>query len=95
MGNCQKCFYGVDTYTLPDNLSDVATKIAYWYGSLEEKERKEGAERVKLLFSDVSISSFDGFNHAQMCLAEPDTYVKNIKKFFSEKETPEYTLNRQ
>lgn len=33
-------FYSVDTYTLPDNLSDVTTNIAYWYGSLEERKER-------------------------------------------------------
>lgn len=76
-------FYGVDTYTLPNCSSDVATNIAYWYGSLEEKERKAAGERLKQLFSNVTIKSFDGYSHAQMCLAKPEIYVANVKKFIA------------
>lgn len=88
-------FYGVDTYTLPDNLSDVTTSIAYWYGSLEEKERTAAGERVKQLFPNVTIHSFDGYNHAQMCLAEPNTYVTNVKKFIGENRNLKYPLAKQ
>ena len=73
-------FYGVDTYTLPDSLPDVSTRIAYWYGSLEEKERKATAERVKRLFPNVTVCRFDGYRHAQMCLAKPEFYVSEIRK---------------
>ena len=76
-------FYGVDTYTLPDHLPDVTTKIVYWYGSLEEKERKAAGERVKRIFPNVTIRSFDGYNHAQMCLAKPDIYVANVREFIA------------
>ena len=79
-------FYGVDTYTLPDSLSDIPTSISYWYGSLEEKERKVAGERIKQLFPNVTIHSFDGYNHAQMCLAKTDTYVENVKKFIGNNE---------
>ena len=78
-------FYGVDTYALPDSLPDVPTHIAYWYGSLEEKERKAAAERVKQLFPNVTVFCFDGYNHAQMCLAKPAIYVTNFKSFVTNK----------
>ena len=74
-------FYAVDTYTLPNDLSDVQTKIAYWYGSLEEKERKAASERLKQSFPNITVSCFDGYNHAQMCLGSPDIYLTKIKKF--------------
>ena len=77
-------FYGVDTYSIPDHLSDVSTKIAYWYGSLEGNERKPGAQRIARLFPNVIISCWDGYNHAQMCLKEPGFYVTQVKKFMTE-----------
>lgn len=76
-------FYGVDTYSLPDRLPDVTTHVAYWYGSLEEKERKAAAERIAQLFPNVTVSCFSGYNHAQMCLAKPDVYVANFKGFIA------------
>lgn len=76
-------FYGVDTYILPDDLSDITTNITYWYGSLEEKERKAAGERVKQLFPNVTIQSFDEYNHAQMCLAKSEVYVANVVRFIA------------
>jgi len=76
----RNAFYGVDTYTLPDSLPDVPTRIAYWYGSLEEKERKATAERVKKLFPNVTVCRFDGYRHAQMCLAKPELYAAEVRK---------------
>ena len=40
-------------------------------------------ESVKQLFPDVTLHSFDGYNHAQMCLAKPDIYVANVRKFIA------------
>jgi esterase/lipase len=76
----KNAFYGVDTYTLPDSLPDVPTRIAYWYGSLEEKERKATAEYIKKLFPNVTVCRFEGYGHAQMCLGKPDLYVTEIRK---------------
>ena len=48
MEGCEKRLSKADTYALPDSLSDVPTHIAYWYGSLEEKERKATAQHVTI-----------------------------------------------
>jgi pimeloyl-ACP methyl ester carboxylesterase len=76
-------FYGVDTYALPDHLPEVTTRVAYWYGSLEEKERKPAGKRVERLFPNAVVRTFDGYGHAQMCLADPGAYADNVRGFIA------------
>jgi pimeloyl-ACP methyl ester carboxylesterase len=80
-------FYSVDTYILPEDLSDISTKIAYWYGSLEAKKRAKGAKIIKKSFPDVTIRVFDGYNHAQLCLGNPELFVSCTEGFFRSSET--------
>jgi pimeloyl-ACP methyl ester carboxylesterase len=77
-------FYSVDTYQLPKDFSSVQTEIRYWYGTKEEKEIKRDAEFVTNAFPNAKIRVFQGLGHGQLCLGNPDLYLKYAFDFFSE-----------
>lgn len=49
--------------------------MAIYHCSIKIIKRSQGRSAV---------AAFDGYNHAQMCLAKPEVYVANFKKFIDD-----------
>lgn len=75
-------YYSVDTYSLPEDLSHVNTEIQYWYGTKEKKEREKDANFVKSMFRNIRICTFKGYRHGQLCIGNPQLYLKSAFDFF-------------
>lgn len=72
------------TYKLPEDLSSVKTEIRYWYGTKEAKIRKRDAEFITKVFPNAKSQMFEGYAHGQLCVGNPDLYLKYAYNFFHE-----------
>ncbi|GKX66566.1 alpha/beta fold hydrolase [Inconstantimicrobium mannanitabidum] len=77
-------YSSIFTYKLPEDLSNIKTEIRYWYGTKEGNQRKRDAEFIIKVFPNAKYQVFDGYAHGQLCVGNPNLYLKYAYSFFYE-----------
>ena len=78
-------FWSGNNYTMPPSVPAVPTKIEYWYGSLEKKERKGDVKKdtayMKQNFPQTVFRELNGYSHLEMVMCHPETFYQTAMEF--------------
>ncbi len=80
--NCRNIHLSVYNYSLPSSLKTVKTDLAYWYGSKEAWFGKKYAKAISKTLPKAEIKVFQGLNHGELCIGDPELYIKEATAFF-------------
>lgn len=73
------------TYKMRDSIKTTKTQVVYWYGSKEAIFTKKSADCVVKMIPNATQEVFKGYEHGQLCVGNPDLYIKKATEFFSAK----------
>lgn len=79
-----RVFDSCNNYSMPKPIPAVATKIQYWYGSLEKKARAWDIDYVKENFPGTRFVEISGLDHAEYALLNPAELVERMRSFLNE-----------
>ncbi len=71
----------MDNYTLPSKTPKIGTRIQYWYGSREAKERKDDIERLKQILPTTELVEVPDMGHAEYLVHQVD-FCAELVAFF-------------
>ena len=60
-----RAYDSTDNYSMPEQFPDIDTRIVYWYGEKEKKDRKPDIDYVRKHIPGVTFREFPGMNHGQ------------------------------
>lgn len=80
--NCRNIHLSVFNYSLPSSIKSVKTDLAYWYGSKEAWFGKKYAKAISKVLPKAEIKVFKGLNHGELCIGDPELYIKEATAFF-------------
>jgi len=81
--SCRNAHLSVFRYSLQNSIADTKTDIAYWYGSKEAWLGKKYAKCILSKLPSVKIKIFKGFDHGELCIGNPDLYIKEVTEFLN------------
>lgn len=81
--SCRNAHLSVFRYTLPISIADTKTDITYWYGSKEAWLGKKYANCMLSRLPSMKIKVFKGFDHGELCIGNPDLYIKEVTEFLN------------
>lgn len=73
-------FDSCNNYKMPRNISDISTKIEYWYAENEKNERKKDFDFMKKNFPATEFIEMQNLGHAGMALFRPKEMAERIKR---------------
>ncbi|WP_234120864.1 alpha/beta fold hydrolase [Clostridium hydrogenum] len=73
-----RVFESCNNYLMPDPLPMLDTKIEYWYGEREEKDRALDIKYVKKIWTNVKFRKIMDSGHGEYCLRFPDKFAADI-----------------
>ena len=77
-------FWSGNNYMLPEIPAACDTKLVYWYGDDEKKDRKYNIRFIKRYFPQVRIHSIPRMAHAELVMIHPQEFCRYANKFLIE-----------
>ena len=74
-------FWSGNNYTLPKTPAAHGTKMTYWYGDDEKKERRDNIRFIKRYFPEIRIHGIPKMAHAELVLIHPEEFCRYAEKF--------------
>ena len=74
-----RAYDSTDNYSMPDVFPEIDTRIEYWYGEKEKKDRKPDIEYVRKHIPGVVFREFPGMNHGQFG-TQTEAFVKEFRE---------------
>lgn len=65
---------------LPVHFPEIDTRIEYWYGSEEEKERKTDIQSFRRHIPHVRFRILYGMKHGQYAAVDTESFVKDLRE---------------
>lgn len=59
------------------------TKIAYWYGEDEEKDRRGNIRFIRSYFPQIQLRTFPKMAHAQLVIVHPEEFCRYAEEFLN------------
>ena len=75
-------FWSGNNYALPERPAASDTKIAYWYGEDEEKDRRGNIRFLRRYFPEIRLRAFPGMAHAELLMIHPEEFCRNAEEFW-------------
>ena len=75
-----RVYDSTDNYSMPAVFPKLDTKIEYWYGSREEKERKLDICYIQKHIPHVRFRRISGMKHGQYVMTQPERFAVDIRK---------------
>ena len=75
-------FWSGNNYALPNPPAPITTKIVYWYGGEEKKERRGNIRFIRGYFPRAQIRRIPKMAHAEMVLVHPEDFCRQAEEFF-------------
>ena len=75
--------YSICNYALPKLPAKVGTKITYWYGDDEKKDRRRDIRFIKRYFSKARIHGIPKMAHAELVMVHPEKFCRYAEKFLT------------
>lgn len=75
-----RVFESCNNYSMPNPVPLLDTKIEYWYGEREEKDRDWDIKYVKKIWFSVRFRKIMDAGHGEYCLRFPDKFAADILK---------------
>lgn len=74
-------FWSANNYTLPQMPAKISTKITYWYGDDEKKDRRRDIQFIKHYFPQTRIHGIPKMAHAELVMVHPEEFCRYAEKF--------------
>ena len=74
-------FWSANNYALPWPPADIGTKMTYWYGDDEKKDRKGDIRFIKRYFPQARIHGIPKMAHAELVMVHPEEFCRFAEKF--------------
>ena len=78
-------FWSGNNYALPERPAASGTKIAYWYGADEKKDRKINIRFMQRYFPQILLREFSHMAHAELVIVHPEEFCRYADAFLLEK----------
>lgn len=79
----KNAFYSANNYYLPKKAPYTDSKIIYWYGELERKQRKKDIAFIKHYLPQCKCKQIDGYNHGELMFAHPKEFYNHVQAFLT------------
>ena len=76
-------FWSGNNYALPDMPAANGTKIAYWYGEDEKKDRKNNIRFIRRYFPQIQLRAFPNMAHAELVIIHPEVFCRYASEFLT------------
>ena len=80
-------FWSGNNYALPQPPARMDTKLVYWYGEDEEKDRRGNIRFIRSYFPQADIQKIPSMAHAELVMVHPEEFCRRAEKFLLENET--------
>lgn len=77
-------FWSGNNYKLPCVPAKIDTKITYWYGDDEKKDRKSNIRFIKRYFPHIRIHGIPKMAHGELVMIHPEEFLRYAEKFLEE-----------
>ena len=77
-------FWSANNYDLPRVPARITTKITYWYGDDEKKDRRSNIRFIKRYFPQARIHGIPKMTHAELVIVHPEEFCRYAEKFLAE-----------
>mgnify|MGYP004461479491 FL=1 len=85
-------FWSGNNYALPHLPAPTDTKMAYWYGKDEKKERRGNIRFIRRYFPQAQLQMIPGMAHAELVMIHPKEFCRYAEEFLNtEKALPRRT----
>ena len=79
-------FWSANNYALPKVPAECGTKITYWYGCDEKKDRRYNIRFMKHYFPQIRVHGIPKMAHAELVLVHPELFDHYAEKFLKPEE---------
>jgi len=77
-------FWTTNNYSMPEPVSEVKTKIVYWYGEEEKRARKDDVKYTCKCYPQTVVKEFPGLAHAELVLMFSERFYQEVMRFVEE-----------
>ena len=77
-------FWSANNYALPQAPAKVDTKVTYWYGDDEKKERRRNIRFIKRYLPQARIHGIPKMAHGELVTVHPEEFVHYANKFLAD-----------
>lgn len=77
-------FWSANNYALPRVPANMDTKITYWYGDDEKKERRGNIRFIKRYLPQARIHGIPKMAHGELVMVHPEEFFRYAEKFLEE-----------
>ena len=81
-------FWSGNNYALPQPPAASDTKITYWYGDEEKKDRRCNIRFIKRYFPQIRIHGIPKMAHAELIIVHPEEFCRYAEKFLTGQAEP-------
>ena len=74
-------FWSANNYALPKCPAKTGTKLTYWYGDDEKKDRRRDIRFIKRYFPKARIHGIPKMAHAELVMVHPEKFCRYAEKF--------------
>ena len=78
-------FWSGNNYALPDKPAASGTKLAYWYGAEEKKDRKNNIRFLTRYFPQIELREIPNMAHAELVIVHPKEFCRYAEEFLTER----------
>ena len=76
-------FWSGNNYALPEAPAASDTKIVYWYGEDEEKDRRGNIRFIRRYFPQTQFRAFPKMAHAELVIVHPEEFCRYAEEFLN------------
>ena len=76
-------FWSGNNYALPQTPAGRNTKLAYWYGDEEKKDRRGNIRFIKRYFPRIHLRGFPKMAHAELVIVHPEEFCRHADQFLT------------
>ena len=76
-------FWSGNNYALPEEPAKSGTKIVYWYGEDEEKDRRGNIRFIRRYFPQTQFRTFPKMAHAELVIVHPEEFCRYAEEFLN------------
>lgn len=78
-----RVFKSCNNYSMPIIIPELETRIQYWYGTVEKKQRKLDLLYVKKVFTSTEFIELKNSDHGEFAMRYPKKFAKKVQVFLS------------
>lgn len=81
-------FWSGNNYALPVTPAECGTKITYWYGEGEKRDRRSNIRFIERYFPQAQIREIPKMAHAELVMIHPEEFCEMAETFLNETGEP-------